>query len=54
MNDKIKIIKHRDDQIPIMRSNKDWLMKFGNGLVINADQNKESEAYAYNNFWVHP
>ncbi len=36
----IKIIKHRNDQIPYMGSDKDWLMWFGNGLKISADQNK--------------
>jgi hypothetical protein len=40
VNGQIQIIKHRDDQIPFMGSNKDWLMYFGHGLGINADQNK--------------
>ena len=36
----IEIIKHRDNKIPCMESNEDWLMMFGAGLWINADQNK--------------
>ena len=39
VNGQIQIIKHRDDQIPFMRSNNDCLMWFGWGLWINADQN---------------
>ncbi len=54
VNGQIQIIKHTDDEIPYMRSDKDWLMNFGGGLGINADQNKESEAYAKNSYWVHP
>ena len=54
VNGQIQIIKHRDDVIPIMGSNKDWLLEFGNGLAINADQNKESSAFARNDLWVHP
>ena len=42
VNGQIQIIKHRDDQIPSMGSDKDWLMMFGGGLAINADQNKQS------------
>jgi hypothetical protein len=37
VNDEIEIIKHRDDEIPYMKSNKDWLMVIGNGLWIRAD-----------------
>ncbi len=40
VNGHIQIIKHRDDTIPYMRSNKDCLMVFAYGLAINADQNK--------------
>ncbi len=40
VNGQIQIIKHRNDKIPSMRSNKGWLMDFGGGLGINADQNK--------------
>ncbi len=54
MNDEIQIIKHRDDQIRHMRSDKIWLMRFGWGLKINADQNIQSEAWAWNKYWVHP
>ena len=44
LDDQIQIIKHRDDDIPFMRSDKDWLMELGGGLFINVDQNKESYA----------
>jgi hypothetical protein len=54
VNGQIQIIKHRDDKIPNMRSDKNWLMGFGRGLAINADQNRESTAYASNYDWVHP
>ena len=37
VNGQIQIIKHRDDQIPLMGSDKDWLMEFGGGLAIVAD-----------------
>jgi hypothetical protein len=37
-----------------MASNKDYLMLFGRGIAINADQNKQSLAIARNNLWVHP
>ncbi len=54
VNGQIQIIKHTDDRIPSMGSDKDRLMDFGNGLSINADQNNYSEAWAGNNNWVHP
>ncbi len=54
VNGQIQIIKHRDDEIPSMRSNKDRLMEFNNGLLINADQNKYSLASAGDRHWVHP
>jgi hypothetical protein len=38
VNDEIQIIKHRDDKIPFMESTKDWLIGFGSGLMISADQ----------------
>ena len=38
----IQMIKHRDDEIPDMGSDKDYLMMFGNGLNIHADKNEES------------
>ena len=44
LNNKIEIIRHRDDKVPIMRSNKDWLMVIGYGLVISADKNRKSYA----------
>ena len=31
----IQLIKHRDDEIPSMRSDEDWLMMFGYRLMIN-------------------
>ncbi len=37
VNGQIQIIKHRDDQIPCMGSDKDYLMMFGYGLYISAD-----------------
>ncbi len=40
VNGEIQIIKHRDDKIPFMESDKDYLMVFGFGLYIDADQNK--------------
>ncbi len=39
VDDEIKIIKHRDDIIPCMKSDKDWLIVFDSGLAIQADQN---------------
>ncbi len=42
VNGQIQIIKHRNDKIPSMGSHKYWLMMFGGGLDINADQNKDS------------
>ncbi len=42
VNGQIQIIKHRDNQIPSMRSDNDYLMRFGCGLDINADQNEDS------------
>ena len=37
VNGQIQIIKHRNDKIPSMGSNKDWLIGFRGGLGINAD-----------------
>ena len=48
------MIKHRDDEIPDMGSDKDYLMMFGNGLYIHADKNEESQAYACFHRFVHP
>jgi hypothetical protein len=47
VNGQIQIIKHTDDMIPSMQSNKVWLMGFGDGLYIYADQNRYSKAYAH-------
>ncbi len=54
VNGQIQIIKHRDDEIPCMGSDKDWLMGFGWGLNIRADQYEDSSASAWNDRWVHP
>ena len=40
VNGQIQIIKHKNEKIPSMASNKDWLIDFGGGLAINADQNE--------------
>ncbi len=54
VNDEIQIIKHRDDKISFMCSDKGLLMVIANGLKINADKNELSEAFANNRYWVHP
>ena len=54
VSDQLEIIKHRDDAIPFMRSDKDWLMVFGCALYIIAYQNRQSIAFADNAYWVHP
>ena len=54
VRDEIQIIKHRDDRIPYMRSDKDYLIDFSMGLRINADQNEDSYATADKYKWVHP
>jgi hypothetical protein len=54
LDDEIEIIKHRDDKIPYKRSDKDWLMVFGYGLWINADQNDTSTAWASRGLWDWP
>ncbi len=54
LDDKIEIIKHTDLTIPSMRSDKDWLMVFGGGFWIHADQNERSQAYADDNYFVYP
>ena len=48
------MIKHRDNKIPDMGSDKDYLMMFGNGLNIHADKNEESQAFACFHSFVHP
>ncbi len=53
VNGQIQIIKHRDDRIPIMASDKDKLMYFVDGLYIDA-KNGYSNAYAWSGAWVHP
>ncbi len=52
LNDQIQIIKHIDDKIPVMASNKNTLMKLFGGLSINV--NEESTAIAHKSYWVHP
>ena len=54
VNDQIEIIKHRDDKIPTMSSDKYALMEFGNGLFIHADENKLSSAELLPYDWVLP
>ena len=54
VNDQIEIIKHRDDKIPTMSSDKYSLMEFGNGLFIHADENKLSSAELLPYDWVLP
>ncbi len=54
VTDQIQIIRHRDDQIPYMRSDKDRLMEFGGGLRIYHDKNKKTAAWATYNLFVHP
>jgi hypothetical protein len=48
LDDQIEIIKHADDQIPYMGSDKDWLMLFGFGLGISAVKHIPSKACAEN------
>jgi hypothetical protein len=52
LDNQIQIIRHRDDRIQTMSSNKDWLIEICNGLHICA--NKKSEAYADEGWFVHP
>ena len=54
LNDEIQIIKHKDDKIPFMRSDGDFIMSFGGGFEINDEQKRYSSASASNNYWVHP
>ncbi len=54
VNDEIQIMKHKDDKIAVIGCNHGWLMMFAMGLWINADQYKQSYAFANNNYWVHP
>ncbi len=54
VNDQIQIIKHRNDTIPVMASDKDLLMCFGYGLAITTDPNVDSLANAADRYWVHP
>ena len=54
LDNEIQIIKHRDNMIPTMRSDKDWLMMFGYGLELIADKNQESKAFGWDGAFVHP
>ena len=42
VNDQIEIIKHKDNEIPAMRSDKDYLMDFYAGFAIRAHKNQTS------------
>ena len=54
LDDQIQIIKHRDDRIPVMGSDKDCLMAFGWGLSISSNKNNTLSAFAHNSWFVHP
>ncbi len=54
VTDQIQIIKHRNDEIPFMASDKEWLMYFGNELKIYATNNINSQAYASHTCFVYP
>ncbi len=47
-------MKYRNCEIPVMGSDKDYLIWFGYGLLIIADKNKESKAFAKNDYFMHP
>ena len=53
-DNQIQIIKHRDDRIPRMGSDKDWLMQIYGGIYIYAHKNRKSCAFAYKSYFVHP
>ncbi len=54
LDDQIQIINHRDDRKPFIISYKHCLMEFGVGLFISDDKNEQSQAFADNDYWVHP
>ena len=54
VDDQIEIIKHKNDRIPYMRSDKFALLEFGYGLFIRADKDKASNAYFFLKEWVLP
>ena len=56
VKDEIQFIKHNINKFPFMKSNYNCLMEFGYGLLINTIENNNSyaNAYARNNYWVHP
>ena len=54
MRDEIQIMKHRADQIPVMRSDKDKLMDFAFGPHIYARKNEYSYACVSSYIWVIP
>jgi len=54
LENKIEIIEFRDDKIPCMVSDNNWLMLIGGGLAINAYKNEKSYAAAHKNMFVHP
>ncbi len=54
VTDQIQIIKHRNDEIPFMASDKEWLMYFGNEEKIYASNNINSQAFASNTCFIYP
>ena len=46
LDGKIEIIEHRDDQIPSMRSDKEWMMVIGWGIYIDDEKTRKSSARA--------
>ena len=46
LDNKIEIIKHKDDQIPSIKSDKYWLMIINNGIEIDVDLLLRSNAVA--------
>ena len=47
-------MKWKNNRIPYMRSDKDYLMIIGSGLAINAHKNRKSEAGAHKNYFNYP
>ncbi len=54
VNDQIQIIKHRDNKIPVIKSDKDWLLEFVGGFEINAHKNEKSRAGANFSYFLFP
>ena len=51
---KIEIIKHRDDCIPSIKSDKYWLMIINNGIEIDSDRMLRSNAVADQEYFQWP